>query len=83
MSLSRFTRKVAVSSDFDQIGVIDGEDVEEVVSDGGSNLEEGEEPSFSPHLKLFVGNLPFSVDSAALAGLFERAGNVEMVEVFS
>ncbi|KAK4345598.1 hypothetical protein RND71_035774 [Anisodus tanguticus] len=40
-----------------------------------------EEPNFSPDLKLFVGNLPFSVDSAALAGLFERAGNVEMVEV--
>ncbi|KAJ8533849.1 hypothetical protein K7X08_007173 [Anisodus acutangulus] len=39
------------------------------------------EPNFSPDLKLFVGNLPFSVDSAALAGLFERAGNVEMVEV--
>lgn len=40
-----------------------------------------EEPNFSPDLKLFVGNLPFSVDSAALAELFERAGNVEMVEV--
>jgi len=38
-------------------------------------------PKFSPDLKLFVGNLPFSVDSATLAGLFERAGNVEMVEV--
>ncbi|XP_022554023.1 RNA-binding protein CP29B, chloroplastic-like [Brassica napus] len=34
--------------------------------------------SFSSDLKLFVGNLPFNVDSAQL---FESAGNVEMVEV--
>ncbi|CAN0926908.1 29 kDa ribonucleoprotein B, chloroplastic [Linum grandiflorum] len=38
-------------------------------------------PSYSPDLKIFVGNLPFSADSAQLAGLFETAGNVEMVEV--
>ncbi|KAK6943831.1 RNA recognition motif domain [Dillenia turbinata] len=63
---SRFSSNVAVSSEFEQ--------EEEVLSD------ENEE-SFSPNLKLFVGNLPFSVDSAALAGLFERAGEVEMVEV--
>ncbi|KAL6987394.1 hypothetical protein U1Q18_013141 [Sarracenia purpurea var. burkii] len=63
---SRFAiRKVAVSSDFEQ---------EEALSDA-------EEPNFSPDLKLFVGNLPFSVDSATLAELFEKAGNVEMVEV--
>lgn len=63
---SRFVSNVAVSSEFDQ--------EEEVFSDG-------EASSFSPDLKLFVGNLPFSVDSAQLAGLFETAGNVEMVEV--
>ncbi|XP_010253722.1 PREDICTED: 29 kDa ribonucleoprotein A, chloroplastic-like [Nelumbo nucifera] len=63
---SRFVPKVAVSSEFEQ--------EEEVLSDGG-------EAPFSPDLKLFVGNLPFSVDSAGLAGLFEQAGNVEMVEV--
>ncbi|KAJ4704903.1 RNA-binding protein CP29B, chloroplastic-like [Melia azedarach] len=63
---SRFVRHVAVSSEFDQ--------EEELLSD-----EEGS--NFSPDLKLFVGNLPFSVDSAQLAGLFETAGNVEMVEV--
>lgn len=63
---ARFVRHVAISSEFDQ--------EEEVLS-------EGDEPSFSPDLKLFVGNLPFSVDSAQLAGLFETAGNVEMVEV--
>uniref|UniRef100_A0ACD5WXM4 Uncharacterized protein n=1 Tax=Avena sativa TaxID=4498 RepID=A0ACD5WXM4_AVESA len=36
---------------------------------------------FSEDLRVFVGNLPFSVDSAQLAGLFEQAGSVEMVEV--
>ncbi|KAB2630868.1 29 kDa ribonucleoprotein A [Pyrus ussuriensis x Pyrus communis] len=45
---------------------------EEVLSDDGEA---------SPDLKLFVGNLPFSVDSAQLAGIFESAGNVQMVEV--
>lgn len=44
-------------------------------------VSSGEEATFSPDLKLFVGNLPFNVDSAELAGLFERAGNVEVVEV--
>ncbi|EPS60671.1 hypothetical protein M569_14131, partial [Genlisea aurea] len=43
--------------------------------------DQGDEPRFSPDLKLYVGNLPFNVDSATLAGLFEQAGNVEMVEV--
>ncbi|XAR69102.1 hypothetical protein NMG60_11000570 [Bertholletia excelsa] len=59
-------RNVVVSSEFEQ-----EEDL----------LSGADEPSFSPDLKLFVGNLPFSIDSAALAGLFEQAGNVEMVEV--
>ncbi|KAL9992443.1 putative RNA recognition motif domain, nucleotide-binding alpha-beta plait domain superfamily [Helianthus debilis subsp. tardiflorus] len=43
--------------------------------------EEQQQPSYSPDLKLYVGNLPWNVDSAALAELFQRAGNVEMVEV--
>lgn len=51
---------------------------EDVSSDDG---EEQEEQNFSPDLKLFVGNLPFNVDSATLAELFEKAGNVQMVEV--
>ncbi|URE02447.1 hypothetical protein MUK42_01082 [Musa troglodytarum] len=59
--------KVAVSSDLEQDEEVD--------------LSSGEEVEFSPDLKLFVGNLPFSVDSSQLAGLFQRAGNVEMVEV--
>ncbi|KAJ1387712.1 RNA-binding domain superfamily [Sesbania bispinosa] len=63
---SRFVSRVALSSEFDQ--------EEDTFSDGDS-------PNYSPDLKLFVGNLPFSVDSAQLAELFENAGNVEMVEV--
>ncbi|XP_054802689.1 29 kDa ribonucleoprotein A, chloroplastic [Prosopis cineraria] len=64
-SPSRFIPSVALSSEFEQ---------EEIVTDE-------DEPSYSPDLKLFVGNLPFSVDSAQLAELFESAGTVEMVEV--
>ncbi|XP_071700993.1 30 kDa ribonucleoprotein, chloroplastic-like [Rutidosis leptorrhynchoides] len=66
---SRIIRTVSVSS---------GLELDEELSSDGDD----EQPqNFSPDLKLFVGNLPFSVDSAALAGLFEAAGNVEMVEV--
>lgn len=65
---SRFVPRVALSSEFDQ-----EEDV----------FDDRERPSYSPSLRLFVGNLPFSVDSAQLAELFESAGNVEMVEVFT
>lgn len=67
---SRFLRRVAVSSDIDQ----------EEEGEGGF-LGDGGGRAFSPDLKLFVGNLPFNVDSSQLAGLFESAGNVEMVEV--
>ncbi|XP_042046051.1 29 kDa ribonucleoprotein, chloroplastic-like [Salvia splendens] len=42
--------------------------------------EEGEAVEI-PGSKLFVGNLPFSVDSSVLAGLFQQAGTVEGVEV--
>ncbi|XXG44680.1 hypothetical protein AAC387_Pa01g4417 [Persea americana] len=64
-SSSLFVRNVAVSSEYDQ----------------DEDVSEEEEPSFSPDLKLFVGNLPFNVDSSELAGLFVQAGNVQMVEV--
>ncbi|EPS59981.1 hypothetical protein M569_14824, partial [Genlisea aurea] len=68
---SRFVSHVAISSGLDE-DLEEGENSEFSVSD---------EPNFSPDLKLFVGNLPFNVDSAGLAELFEQAGNVEMVEV--
>jgi RNA recognition motif-containing protein len=54
----------------------------EYETEGAEQEEEGVE-EFSEDLKLFVGNLPFSVDSAQLAGLFEQAGSVEMVEVYT
>ncbi|KAI5395609.1 29 kDa ribonucleoprotein A, chloroplastic [Lathyrus oleraceus] len=67
LSLStRFVSRVAVSSEFDQ---------EE------DTFEDGDTRSYSANQRLFVGNLPFSVDSAQLAEIFESAGNVEMVEV--
>uniref|UniRef100_A0A1J3FEA5 RNA-binding protein CP29B, chloroplastic n=1 Tax=Noccaea caerulescens TaxID=107243 RepID=A0A1J3FEA5_NOCCA len=67
---SRFVRNVAVTEDF------------EVEEDGiCADDAAPQEQSFSADLKLFVGNLPFNVDSAQLAQLFEGAGNVEMVEV--
>ncbi|CAH2058927.1 unnamed protein product [Thlaspi arvense] len=67
---SRLVRNVAVTEDFE---------VEEdgIFADDAAPREQ----SFSADLKLFVGNLPFNVDSAQLAQLFESAGNVEMVEV--
>ena len=54
----------------------------EYETEGAEQEDEGAE-EFSEDLKLFVGNLPFSVDSAQLAGLFEQAGSVEMVEVYT
>ncbi|XP_058093681.1 28 kDa ribonucleoprotein, chloroplastic-like [Magnolia sinica] len=55
-------------------------------SGGGDGYaeEEGEEESYLPppeEAKLFVGNLPYDVESADLAELFEKAGIVESAEV--
>ncbi|KAI3748412.1 hypothetical protein L6452_11457 [Arctium lappa] len=66
---SRFVRNLAVASSF------------ELEEDLSSDGDEQQQPNYSPDLKIYVGNLPFNIDSAALAGLFQRAGNVEMVEV--
>ncbi|KAF0911787.1 hypothetical protein E2562_012288 [Oryza meyeriana var. granulata] len=64
-------------SPFVPVAVAMSEEVEtEDAEEEGSEAEE-----FSEDLRVFVGNLPFSVDSAQLAGLFEQAGSVEMVEV--
>ncbi|KAL8210546.1 hypothetical protein R6Q57_004983 [Mikania cordata] len=66
---SPFVRRLSVAASFDLN--------EDLSTDG----DEENPPNYSPDLKLYVGNLPWNVDSAALAGLFQRAGNVEMVEV--
>ncbi|WOG91272.1 hypothetical protein DCAR_0310520 [Daucus carota subsp. sativus] len=77
--------KLAVSSDFgvevDEASDAVAEEQGEISEVGGEEEEPAREASFSPDLKIFVGNLPFSCDSATLAGLFESSGNVEMVEV--
>jgi RNA recognition motif-containing protein len=64
---------VVASSEFET------EDAAEEEGEGGGDSE----AEYSEDLKVFVGNLPFTVDSAQLAGLFEQAGSVEMVEVYT
>lgn len=64
----------------------DAEEDEDEVEDedtgrGGSSYSLANEPRFPAELRLFVGNLPFSVESAALANLFGEVGTVEMAEV--
>lgn len=58
----------------------DGGDVTEGEVEGEvEGEEEYEEPS--EDAKLFVGNLPYEIDSEKLAQLFEQAGVVEIAEV--
>lgn len=65
------------------------EGVGEVTAEGDGSENEGflegvEDDSFAEppeEAKLFVGNLPYDVDSEKLAHLFERAGIVEVAEV--
>ncbi|PNY03038.1 ribonucleoprotein chloroplastic-like, partial [Trifolium pratense] len=52
-------------------------ETETVESDG----DVGRFEESSEDLKIFVGNLPFDVDSERLAELFEQAGTVEVAEV--
>ncbi|XVE56684.1 hypothetical protein DITRI_Ditri04bG0030400 [Diplodiscus trichospermus] len=49
--------------------------------EGGDSEEEAFPPEPPEEAKLFVGNLPFDVDSQSLAMLFEKAGTVEIAEV--
>ncbi|KAL8480711.1 hypothetical protein ACS0TY_027306 [Phlomoides rotata] len=76
LSLSSISNRPHPTSSFIRSVSITSEWEEEVVDFSGAK-----EPRFSPDLKVFVGNLPFSIDSAALADLFQQAGNVEVVEV--
>ncbi|XVF08803.1 hypothetical protein REPUB_Repub07fG0034900 [Reevesia pubescens] len=55
---------------------------EDAVFEGKGDDSEEEEVSEPPEeAKLFVGNLPYDVDSQSLAMLFEKAGTVEIAEV--
>ncbi|XP_058093684.1 28 kDa ribonucleoprotein, chloroplastic-like isoform X2 [Magnolia sinica] len=63
----------------------EGEEQTESGEEGGDGYaeEEGEEEPYLPppeEAKLFVGNLPYDVESADLAELFEKAGIVESAE---
>ncbi|MED6211890.1 hypothetical protein PIB30_077916 [Stylosanthes scabra] len=55
--------------------VAESEEEEEGEGEGGDFVEPPEEA------KIFVGNLPYDVDSQKLAMLFEQAGTVEIAEV--
>lgn len=65
------------------VSVGGNDDTEAAVSDweadGVEDEVEYEEPP--EDAKLYVGNLPFDVDSQKLAMLFEQAGTVEIAEV--
>ena len=55
-------------------------------AEGDGVFEEKEDEGFvepPEDAKLFVGNLPYDVDSQKLAILFEQAGTVEIAEVSS
>lgn len=56
-----------------------GESDEGVFEERDAEEEEFVEPP--EDAKLFVGNLPYDVDSQKLAMLFEKAGTVEIAEV--
>ncbi|XP_009333915.1 28 kDa ribonucleoprotein, chloroplastic [Pyrus x bretschneideri] len=76
---------VAQTSDWgqeDNTLTIDGAEGSES-EEGGVFEEREEESNVEPpeEAKVFVGNLPFDVDSQKLAELFERAGIVEVAEV--
>ncbi|KAK1400150.1 Ribonucleoprotein, chloroplastic [Heracleum sosnowskyi] len=80
LSLSSSSTKILKPISYTKLKVA----VDEDVTTFSSDLDEDEDEdnrSFSPDLKLFVGNLPFNCDSAVLADLFGSAGTVEMVEV--
>ncbi|MED6195858.1 hypothetical protein PIB30_041887 [Stylosanthes scabra] len=57
------------------------DDETEALVDGSEGDGEGGFDEPSEDTKLFVGNLPFDVDSQRLAMLFEQAGAVEIAEV--
>ncbi|KAJ7955487.1 28 kDa ribonucleoprotein, chloroplastic-like [Quillaja saponaria] len=54
---------------------------EEKVGEEVAGEEEGQEADVSVNTKLYFGNLPYSVDSAQLAGLIQDYASPELVEV--
>ncbi|KAL5991251.1 hypothetical protein ACLOJK_012158 [Asimina triloba] len=79
----------ASSSDWEGEGKVD-EEMESDDDEGEESYveeeEDGGKESYAPpseEAKLFVGNLPFDVESADLAALFQKAGIVETAEISS
>ncbi|KAI3885041.1 hypothetical protein MKW98_002433 [Papaver atlanticum] len=73
-----------VASDFAQVTEEDGDEIETPGGDGGFVEEESSEETYAEpcdDAKLFVGNLPYDIDSEKLANLFDQAGVVEVAEV--
>ncbi|XVF11645.1 hypothetical protein REPUB_Repub08aG0045200 [Reevesia pubescens] len=54
---------------------------EGVDAEGGDSEADDSPPEPPEEAKLFVGNLPYDVDSQSLAMLFEKAGTVEIAEI--
>ncbi|KAB2089836.1 hypothetical protein ES319_A03G088300v1 [Gossypium barbadense] len=69
---------LTIESDGAEASLSDWEPQGEVAG-SGSEDEDASEPS--EEAKLFVGNLPYDVDSQSLAMLFEKAGTIEIAEV--
>ncbi|KAL2325938.1 hypothetical protein Fmac_024996 [Flemingia macrophylla] len=61
----------------DDAGLVEDEEVEE--NEGEGVAEQDSESSAAT--KLYFGNLPYSVDSATLAGLIQDYGSAELIEV--
>ncbi|XP_009629671.1 28 kDa ribonucleoprotein, chloroplastic [Nicotiana tomentosiformis] len=81
---TQFPTFVSVLSEDDNTLVLDdqeqGGDFPSFVGETGeTETEEYQEPS--EDAKLFVGNLPYDIDSEGLAQLFQQAGVVEIAEV--
>ncbi|GMH01213.1 hypothetical protein Nepgr_003052 [Nepenthes gracilis] len=81
-----FSNPEARLSDWDASGGDEGVEASEEGGDEGFGVsgegeEEGGYPEPPEEAKLFVGNLPYDVDSEKLAKTFEAAGIVEIAEV--
>jgi hypothetical protein len=62
---------------------VDAGSVEEEDKEGEEVILDGEADQGPVGTKLYFGNLPYSVDSAQLAGIIQDFGSPELIEVFS
>ncbi|KAK7393642.1 hypothetical protein VNO78_22201 [Psophocarpus tetragonolobus] len=70
---------VVVDDEVGDVGSVEEEKVEE--NEGEDVVAEQDSDESSASTKLYFGNLPYSVDSAKLAGLIEDYGSAELIEV--